>query len=840
MLPSTSSFTAILVGGKLELADGSLLDSRAQLENDWQGDLARIAMTNSRHWWDVVDSLVEAMLRHDDELALAHVVSRRTIPRPDDPSGGDVRLATILRGGVGTVSGDGASQESEGTRWRLCEREDLSDSKRKRSRLVVYANDDIFLSGSDENVFARLERITAPGDVLILPHTAYCEEFLTAYSSFVNLGRDPGTDRFSETADTVAAEEAALLARPVPVGGSVSVTGLFVENAFRSPAPLESARLFVSDRYDLSIGFWDLVNEPDLRQTLLDEQPIQQTSSAATPRPASVVERAEKAIAAKEQREHEAAEERERQVKEAARELAPMGWRREGNNPNQRNRFLLPLTGSADPDGRGRPGPLLFIEVFVNKKSAAVYLRSHPGLRSDELAILDPYVDELNAAYGPDDHCDGSALCRIRKLTSVADVADRLLALQPTFLTVLQPSIEAATSRLAEIDSIASLVSSRFPDSSASVQAFRFAVAEPGLADALLVNLRDPDSQVRDAACRTMSKMELAEAGPLLWSLVRNDPSERVRRTAATSLAWPVENMMDIADLVRSEFVDVEDELKPAVLDALERHSPQDSMDIFLGAVESQNARVAETAVRSLSSVKDPRALDRVVELLNHEDDNVVSAALHSLQQRVWQHDETVATSLVTPYASSPSKDVREAALRLIEEVTSHAKRSSERAERADSSSGLRLKLVVDTDSIGEAQRNLQENFDQVTSGLLASARELAAEFKNAMAQLSGIEINSVKDAQQSMPRLAETRNKLAEIATAAVSNETLALTEAEKFPTNAQSVFSDIAGTFKKLAVRAEQQVSSLDGTILKCNEVVLASRPSARRGLFGRRRKR
>src|SRR5215204_481596 len=102
--PMTQGPTVALVGGRMTVDDGSILDSRQQVEGDPESRVTRNSLANSLLWWTTTSSLVEPLLDTTGAESFALVIGPRSVVElRHDGTLRRTRLRSLLRGGTSTV-----------------------------------------------------------------------------------------------------------------------------------------------------------------------------------------------------------------------------------------------------------------------------------------------------------------------------------------------------------------------------------------------------------------------------------------------------------------------------------------------------------------------------------------------------------------------------------------------------------------------------------------------------------------------------------------------------------------------------------------------------------------
>ena len=394
--------------------DGTNLDSRQEIDGDPRSETTSRALAISHLWWKTVESLVVPILESAGHDAFAAIIGKRSITEMQaDGSTRRTFLRKFLHGGVTTdevvqyVPGyplpDGFEEveqiptwDNEGyytvglkrgdasARWHFID--GVSAIKALGPTVVVETNGTwkIFDEFYTVRQFELLERarLYSPECVLVVPHTSACEAFFRRYLEWDAGGRpaDPDDPRGPLEVDPDAAPDPLDYTTPVPIAADFAVTAHLEGRSWLDPADLEVARSLLEARYDLKIGIWDLVENPTLRQSLLESIPAMPAPEAVAPVPAGAAKRAQARVTERVHQREELAE-AIAAVVDVLQPLTNLGWRI-GIGHHGRT-FRLPLAEAprvatddptemddfAQPDG---VASLLHIDLVVAKPLANV------------------------------------------------------------------------------------------------------------------------------------------------------------------------------------------------------------------------------------------------------------------------------------------------------------------------------------------------------------------------------------------------------------------------------------------------------------------------------------
>ena len=97
MADHTGGVTIVLIGGKMTVDTGEVIDSRQALEGDKWDFTLRSVLTLSEEWWEEVRKLVDAILKTEGEGSWALVWAPKTILHPvGDGESKRVRIASVF------------------------------------------------------------------------------------------------------------------------------------------------------------------------------------------------------------------------------------------------------------------------------------------------------------------------------------------------------------------------------------------------------------------------------------------------------------------------------------------------------------------------------------------------------------------------------------------------------------------------------------------------------------------------------------------------------------------------------------------------------------------------
>ena len=218
-----------------------------------------------------------------------------------------------------------------------------------------------------------------------MPHTAATENFLDRYTKWV--GRQVG-DEIQAAASDPESWRRLRSTVPVPVNADFKITGVIQDGTWVDPADFEAARSLLQTRYDLKIGYWDLVGNPTLRRSLLESTPIPAAPAEHAPVPAAAAARAAKRIASGEREVAERA-----MSKDAiARSLAPTGW-------TQEHGIIYRLE---EWHGRLEDRVLLYLTLSITRRRSAITVATSMAMFEQLKAFVTENVDALETIAAPE------------------------------------------------------------------------------------------------------------------------------------------------------------------------------------------------------------------------------------------------------------------------------------------------------------------------------------------------------------------------------------------------------------------------------------------------------
>lgn len=307
------------------LEDGSTVDSRQSVQLDSSGEAMRKAVAGSLHWWLTVSSIVTRVLANRGDGSFALIIGGRSVLRLEaDNTTKRTSLMKLLPGGVGTVSLV-RSPLSDPLPEGYLEAEKLVAAGQLVGsvgfRLVTAGKKWYFLDGNEyylrhagpsiapavlvdtsahHRQFEDLEAGRLFSDLLILPHTSQNQLCLDRYAQWRSgkrVAASPSTDHASRW-DPNRPPDPIEYTFPVVVSAQFGITGYFRDGQWQDPSGPEAARSLLESRFNLKIGFWDLVNNGVLRRSLLKEIPQAPLASGMVTLPQGATDRAAKTVEA--------------------------------------------------------------------------------------------------------------------------------------------------------------------------------------------------------------------------------------------------------------------------------------------------------------------------------------------------------------------------------------------------------------------------------------------------------------------------------------------------------------------------------------------------------------
>jgi hypothetical protein len=357
---SASGQTIILVGGTLTTDDGVTFDSRQAMDDDPRAQVAYRSLATSVPWWMTVVSLVNPLVR-----AVGHGFAAVEGPHSVYELRGD---GSVTKVNLNALLGMG----QPGSRWRFTKREPRVPAASSTARYLATS----VLVDTDhagEAHWATLKSFRArerwnPKLTFVAPHTHWTEEFFRRFAlaghpddDFGALYQESPPDKRVRGAPLDPMQYTAV----VPLEADFKVTGLIRSGEWVDPTGLEAARALLQARFDLGIGIWDLADNPTLRRTLLEAEPLAPAPEESAPMPTSAVRRGRSTVAADDEA-----------WDEWATRLAPLldlGWQRRGTTGVN---LRLPLADHDPPTFFA----MLQLWLSLGRKQSIVRMQTTAGL----------------------------------------------------------------------------------------------------------------------------------------------------------------------------------------------------------------------------------------------------------------------------------------------------------------------------------------------------------------------------------------------------------------------------------------------------------------------------
>jgi len=402
----------------MTLEDGLTIDSRQEVEGDPGGETIRKALEGSLHWWMTVSSIVRPVLENAGSETFAMILGQRSVLQllPDNTTRRS-SLRKLLPGGVSTVSmvrsamGEPIPKtyvkaakltvrgQDMGTigfkridtmkRWYFLDGNEyyLRHAGRHIGPTVLVDTTPKDATAGDEfpEQFEEFARSRMFSDLLVIPHTSGSQAFLDRYAKWAKGHFRPARRHATSSLapppwDPNQPPNPFAYTLPIPTDADFRITGYFRDNQWQDPSEPEAARSLLESRFDLKLGFWDLVNNPILRSSLLMTKPRQAPPPGTTKIPKAASERAARTIE----------EKLERKKLETA-ELVAVGARLEPAliglwKPIEPGIFRLELTEPVHRWLGDEPWPLVSITLTIVKRhtqaSLSISLYNQVDLKS--------------------------------------------------------------------------------------------------------------------------------------------------------------------------------------------------------------------------------------------------------------------------------------------------------------------------------------------------------------------------------------------------------------------------------------------------------------------------
>ena len=416
--------TVFLIGGRMTLQDGTVVDSRQTISGDLADYLLLQAMSRSEDWWRAAKELADLIMADRGEMSwtLAWAPKSVTVIKPDGTPG-----HRQMRAVLGPNSNDLIEFERQGqdVAWdpsQIASQVPIQETKARstnlsrnlaiRYKFFTHGLQDVheIPSGARPSVFigsyhtscSPLDKVLSalPDTVIILPHTPTVERLLvhgsiqpirydskrTAKAEAGGLRQDPSFGCLDNGYSFENSEHAFKKNRFRVATGEFSVTRFVARGTIQDATVAQSAVHFIRTNYDLKIGFWDLVNNPGLRDTLLDKMHASVVPSGKTALPVESARGVEQLS-----RQRSA---RKRLHDRIAASLRPYWrnatWKDEGSN------YFLPFGKVIDglPLGRNHA---VTLHLVVLKRQTVLQIESFDGYERKIIKWIQHRIETMNA-----------------------------------------------------------------------------------------------------------------------------------------------------------------------------------------------------------------------------------------------------------------------------------------------------------------------------------------------------------------------------------------------------------------------------------------------------------
>lgn len=293
----------------MTLQDGSDINSRQAISGDQADYLLHQAMSRSEDWWRAAKELADLIMADRGKMSwtLAWAPNSVTVIKPDGSTGhrqiravfgpNSIDLIEFQRQAIDVALGRSQIALQESTQQTKTRSANLSRNLPIRYKFFTHGLQDVdeIPSGARPSVFigsyhtscSPLDKVLSalPDTVIILPHTPTVERLIvqgsirptrydskrTAEAATGGLRQDPSFGCLDNGYNFEKSEQAFKKNRFRVATGEFSVTRFVARGTNQDPTVAQSAVHFIRTNYDLKIGFWDLVNNPGLRDILLDK-----------------------------------------------------------------------------------------------------------------------------------------------------------------------------------------------------------------------------------------------------------------------------------------------------------------------------------------------------------------------------------------------------------------------------------------------------------------------------------------------------------------------------------------------------------------------------------------
>lgn len=400
--PGNRGPSVILIGGDVTLDNGAQLDTRRPIRGDDWDFALRAALGRSEAFWAKAKTISDVILAQEsspDAWALAWV--EKTVRRPK-PGGRFTRVRTIkllddadhLADRSLLRNNSGSDTEATGSRYRIMPYilRFPEISSPPDPAVFMGSFHSTYSDGSDVVGLNPLSYIVSrwPSVTLVLPHTPVIERKVEALVSWcADQSRasdrtrllDDGVGLASFTHPSLARQfEAAYLATetirkadPYVIASDLRITHWVDRGATMAATDLDAALDFVQSRYDLSIGFWDLVRDPVLRVSLLAAREDDPAPGSPVEMPGELVDAARERDAIKDGRQRAEMKGRSSLHNTVWPKLQNLGWRHASGNAGKS--YRLAVGPKVEPlHMTGEPESAVAFVVVVHKLQATLNL----------------------------------------------------------------------------------------------------------------------------------------------------------------------------------------------------------------------------------------------------------------------------------------------------------------------------------------------------------------------------------------------------------------------------------------------------------------------------------
>lgn len=401
--------TVFLIGGQMTLQDGSVIDSRQSISGDPADYLLHQAMSRSEDWWKAAKELADLIMddSRETDWTLAWAPKSVSVVKPDGTLGRRQIRSVLGLGSTNFIEFEQQARDEVAEEGKIVSQELIqehpaisanhSQKQPNRYRFFTHGLQDVdqiapeerpsVFIGSYHTMCSPLEEVLSelPDTVIILPHTSTVERLIlngsirptrydakrTDEAEAGGLRQDPSFGCLDNGYSFEESERAFKKKRFYIATAEFSITRFVSRDATQDPAVAQSAVHFIRTNYDLRIGFWDLVNNPGLRDILLDKMPTSAAPSGKTSLPVESARGVKQSSLQKSARKvlHD----------RIAPSLSPhwksASWNDEGSN------YFLPFGNVIDglPQGRNH---LVTLHLTVHKRQMILHIEAFSGYES--------------------------------------------------------------------------------------------------------------------------------------------------------------------------------------------------------------------------------------------------------------------------------------------------------------------------------------------------------------------------------------------------------------------------------------------------------------------------